>query len=64
MGIGAVKSKQHNQILKHKQNPYIQLITDFGKTNKSAPTTNKFGEQVLSSVAISEQTSHVSTVPV
>ena len=45
MGIGAVKShmksKQHNQITKHKQSPFTQSITDFfGKTNKSAPTTN------------------------
>ena len=69
MGIGAVKShmksKQHNQIMKHKQSPFTQLITDFfGGTNKSASTTNKSGEQVSSSVAITEQTSDVSTVPV
>ena len=46
MGIGAVKSlmksKQHNQIMKHKQSPYTQSITDFfGGTNKSVPTTYK-----------------------
>ena len=69
MGIGAVKShiksKQHNQIMKHKQSPFTQSITDFfGRTNKSVPTTNKSGKQVSSSVAIPEQTSDVSTVPV
>ena len=69
MGIGAVKShaksKQHNQIMKHKQSLYTQSITDFfGGTNKSGPTTNKSGEQVSSSVAIPEQTSDVSAVPV
>ena len=67
MGIGAVKSlmknKQHNQIVKHKQSPFTQSITDFfGGTNKSAPTTNKSGKQVLFSVAIPEQTSDVFTV--
>ena len=69
MGISAVKShiksKQHNQIMKHKQSPFTQSITDFfGGTNKSVPTTNKSGKQVSSSVAIPEQTSDVSTVPV
>ena len=64
MGIGAVeshiKSKQHNQIMKHKQSPYTQSITDFfGRTNKSVLTTNKSGEQVSSSVALAEQTSDV-----
>ena len=60
-----MKSKQHNQIMRHNQSPYTQSVTDFfGGTNKSAPTTNEFGEQVLSSVAIPEQTSDVSTVPV
>ena len=54
MGMGAVKihvkSKQHNQIMKHKQSPVTQSITDFfGGTNKSVPTTNKSGKQVLSS---------------
>ena len=67
MEIGAVKShmksKQHNQIMKHKQSPYIQLITDFfGGTNKSVPPTNESGEQVSPPVAIPEQTSNVSTV--
>ena len=69
MGIGAVKSfmksKQHNQIMKHKQSLYAQSITNFfGGTNRSAPTTNKSGEQVSSFVAIPEQTSDMSTVPV
>ena len=69
MGIGAVKShmksKQLNQIKKHKQSLFPQSITDFfGGTNKSAPTTNKSGKQVSSFVAIPEQTSVVSTVPV
>ena len=69
MGIGAVeshmKSKQHNQIMKHKQSSFTQSITDFfDGTNKFAPTTNKSGEQVSPSVAIREQTSDVSTVPV
>ena len=51
--------------MKHKQSPFTQSITDFfGRTNKSAPTTNKSGEQVSSSVAITKQTSDVSTVPV
>ena len=67
MGIGAVKShmksKQHNQIMKLRQSPYTQSITDFfGRTNKSTPTTNESGEQVSSSVAILEQTGDVSTV--
>ena len=65
MVIGAVeshiKSKQHNEITKHKQSPFTQSITDFfGGTNKSAPTTNKFGKQVF--VVSPEQTSDVSTV--
>ena len=69
MGMGAfkshMKSEQHNQIVKYKQSPFTQSITDFfGGTNKSAPTTNKSGEQVSSSVAIPEQTSNVGTVPV
>ena len=69
MEIGAVKShmksKQHNPIMKHKQSPFTQSITDFfGGTNKSVPTTNKSGKQVSSSAAITEQTSDVSTVPV
>ena len=69
MKIGAVKShmksKQHNQIIKHRQCPYTQSITDFfGGTNKSAPTTNESGEQVSSCVVIPGQTSDVSTVPV
>ena len=69
MGIGAVKShmksKQHNQIMKHKQSPYTQSITDFfGGTNKSVPTTNESGKLVSSSVTIPEQTSNVSSVPV
>ena len=69
MVIGAVKShmksKQHNQIMKHKQSPFTQSITDFfGETNKSAPTINKSGKQVSSSVVSPEQTSNVSTVPV
>ena len=59
MGISAVKShkqsKQHNQIMKHKPSPFSQSITDFfGKTNKSAPITNKSGEQVSSSLASPE----------
>ena len=67
MGIGAVKShmksKQHYHIMKYKQSPHTQSITDFfGETNKSVPTTNKSGEQVLFSVAIPKQTSDVSTV--
>ena len=67
MEIGAVKnhmkSKQHNQIMKHEQSIFTQSITDFfGGTNKSAPTTNKSGKQVLFSVAIPEQTSDVLTV--
>ena len=67
MGISAVKShmksKQHNQIMKHKQSPCTQSITDFfDRKNESASTTNKSGKQVSSSVAISEQTSDVSTV--
>ena len=66
MGIGAVKShmksKQHNQIMKHKQSPYTQSITDFfGGTNKSVSTTNEFGEHISSTVAILEQTSDGST---
>ena len=53
-----MKSKQHNQIMKHKQSTYTQSISDFfGGTNKSAPTTNESGEQVSSFVAITEQTS-------
>ena len=57
MGIGAVKShmksKQHNQLMKHKPSPFTQSITDFfGGINKS-------GKQVSSSVAIPEQTSDV-----
>ena len=69
MGIGAVKShmksKQHNQIIKHKQSPCTQSITDFfGRTNTSTHTTNKSGDPVSSSVAIPQQTSDVSTVPV
>ena len=60
-----MKSKQHNQIMKHKQNPFTQSITDFfGGTNKSAPTTKKSDKQVSSFMAISEQTSDVLTVPV
>ena len=64
MGIGAakshMKSKQLNQIMKHKQSSYTQLISGFFDwTNKSAPTTNESGEQVSSSVAILEQTSDV-----
>ena len=67
MGISAVKSlmksKEHNQIMKHKQSPFTQSITDFfGGTNKSVPTSNKSDKQVLFSVAIPEQTSDVSTV--
>ena len=67
MGIGAVKShmksKQHNQIMKHRQSIFPQSITDFfGETKKSAPATTKSGTQVSSSVAIPEQTSDVSTV--
>ena len=67
MGIGAVKShmksKQHNQIMKHRQSIFPQSITDFfGETKKSVPTTNVSGKQVLFSVAIPEQTSDVSTV--
>ena len=69
MGISAVKnhmkSQQHNQIMEQKQSFFTQSITDFfGKTNKSVPTTNESGKQVSSSVAIPEQTSDVSTVPV
>ena len=69
MGIGAVKShmksKQHNQIMKHKPSSFTQSISNFfGGKNKSSPTTNKSGEQVLFSVGISEQTSDVSTVPI
>ena len=61
MGIGAVKShmksKQHNQIMNHKQSLYTQSITDFfGGTNCSVPATNESGQQVSSSVAITEQT--------
>ena len=67
MVIGAakshMKSEQHNQIMKHKRSSFTQSITDFfGGTNKSAPTTNKSGKQVLFSMAIPEQTSDVSTV--
>ena len=67
MVIGAVKShmksKQQNQIMKHKQSPFTQSITGFfGRTNKSAPTTNKSGKQVSSSVVSPEQTSDLSTV--
>ena len=63
MGVGAfkshMKSKQHNQIMKHKQSPYTQSISDFfDGTNKSSPT-NASGEPVSSSVAIPEQTSDV-----
>ena len=55
-----MKSKQHNQIMKHKQSPYAQSISGFfDGTNRSVPTTNESGEQVLSSVAILEQTSDV-----
>ena len=51
--------------MKHKPIPFTQSITDFfGMTNKSAPTTNKSGERVSSSVAIPEQTSDVSSLPV
>ena len=69
MGIGAVmshmKSKQHNQIMKLKQSPYTQSSTDFfGRTNKSASSTSESGEQVSPTVAIPEQTSDVSTVPI
>ena len=69
MDIGAVKShmksKQHNQIMKHKQSPYTQSITNFfGRANNSAFTTNKSGEQVSSTVAIPEQTSDMSTKPI
>ena len=51
MGIGAVKShmksKQHNQVVEHKQSSYTQSISDFfGGTNTPAPATNKSGEQV------------------
>ena len=60
-----MKSKQHNQTMKHKQSLFTQSITDFfGRTNKSASTTNKSGKQVSFSVAVFEQTSDVSTVPV
>ena len=67
IGISAVKShvkgKQHNQIMKHKQSPFMQSITDFfGGTNKSVPTTNKSGKQVIFFGAIAKQTSDVSTV--
>ena len=49
--------------MKHKQSPFTRSITDFfGRTNKSAPTTNKSGQQVSFSVAITEQTGDVSTV--
>ena len=51
--------------MKQKPSPFTQSITVFfGRTNKSAPTTNKSGKQVLSFVAIPEQTSDVSTVPI
>ena len=69
MGISGVKShmesKQHKQIIKHKPSPFTQSVTDFfGRTNKFAPSTNKSGERVSSSVTIPEQTSGVSTAPV
>ena len=64
MGMDAVKShmksKQHNQIIKHKQSPFTQSISDFfGRTNKSEPTTNESCEQDISTVAIPEQTSNM-----
>ena len=60
-----MKSKQHNQIMKHKPSPFTHSITDlFGRRNKSASTTNESGEQVSSSVDIPEQTSDVSAVPI
>ena len=51
--------------MKDQQSPFTQSITGFfGRTNRSAPITNKSGKQVSSSVTITEPTSDVSTVSV
>ena len=58
-----MKSKQHNQLMKHKPSPFTQSITDlFGRIYKSVPTTDESGKQVLFSVAIPDQIIDVSTV--
>ena len=69
MGNGAakshMKSKQHNQIMKHKQSPYTQSTTDFfGATNESVPTPTNLVNKFHPLWLFTEQTDDVSTVPV
>ena len=70
MGIAAVKShmksKQHNQIMKHKQSPSTQLITNFfSGASSSVPATGDIDEpgSSISSSIHSEQTSDALVIP-